>query len=477
MGNRVFHRWWDGTRSCIDVVDSFPLELYIHGKTHDSTSIYGDPLSRMTFTQPSDMKGFIEEHQDLIEIHGQTSIAHQFISHTYPGEIDFSMKGFVIANLDIETKYDNTGFPNPHQAKQEISAITVKIAGASGFVTFGTKAYEPVNEDMYFRAENEELMLVSFIGWWSRTQPDIITGWNVAGFDIPYLVNRLVKVLGEGIANKLSPFHNRTKNVFTETKLAGDDTSYRILGITVYDYLELYKKFTLGSRESYSLDFICQYELGVGKIEFEGDLMNLYNTDHQKYIEYNIHDVRLVEMLDEKMAFLQQAIAVAYTGKVKFHEIFGQVKWWDTHIYNELLLKNIQIPPQPATPNHEGIEGAFVKDARPALYKWLMAVDLTSLYPSILMAGNMSPETLVVPGSGSIIANLIKMARDTSDLKSKNLTLLANGSQYKRDVIGFMPTITENMFKKRKALKKKMLAVGSEIELITAECARRAKLT
>lgn len=478
IGSRIFHRYWDGKESKLEVTSSFPIELFIKGRQADSTSIYGEKLSKINFTDISDAREFVKEHSDVAEIYGQTSFAHQFIAQRYPGEIKFSINHFKIVGVDIETEFDETGFPKPALAAQKITSISCKIFGKRGYHIFSTKPFKKQDEhDEFHLAGSETEMLAAFLGWWNRTKPDIMTGWNIIGFDVPYLVNRLTKVLGESQAAKLSPFHTYTTKVFSEHTVQGDDTSYRILGITIFDYLELYKKFTRQTQEKYSLDHIAGVELNEAKLDYSGykNLMDLWERNPQKYIEYNIHDVRLVEKLDDKMKYLFLAITIGYIGKVRMHEIFGQVKFWDNVVYNSLLEEGKQIPPQKhGDGNEDGIEGAYVKVPIPGLYKWLASLDLTSLYPSILMALNMSPETLVQEATDdAILDKLIEMSYNTDIARQKNMTFAANGSGYSRDHVGLMPAVTAKMFASRSAYKKRMISVQKEKELIKAEITRR----
>lgn len=531
VGSRVFHRFWDGKESKMEVTDSFPIELFIKGKTADSTSIYGEQLSKIEFSEVGDAREFMSEHEGLIEIYGQTSLVHQFISNRYPSDITFDINNFKIVNLDIETAFGDemfyspnyvvktrdglnelksirlspsdyevwdeeknawlpydkscysavkiqaSGFPTPAAARHTILAITCKIHGVDGFHTWGLNSYKPKDAaDKYYQFGTEEEMLASFVGWWNRERPDILTGWNVVGFDVPYLVNRITKVLGESVAAKLSPFHQSTSKVFKDVHIQGDASTYRILGITVFDFQELYKKFSIGSRENYKLDTIAQLELGEEKLDYSEytNLMDLYHGDHQKYMEYNVHDVRLVENMDKQLNYIFLAITLGFLGKVRMYEIFGQVKFWDNLVYVKLLEKGMQIPPMKDKEDKGGIEGAYVKDPIPGLYKWVTAFDLTSLYPSIIMALGMSPET-IVEGSTEmrILEDLVSMQMDLAFLKERNLSMAANGSKYDRSKLGIMPEITAGMFAGRKKYKNMMLDKKREAEMIKAILAKK----
>jgi DNA polymerase elongation subunit (family B) len=475
QGSRMFHRYWGSDERKIEVIEGFPIELFIEGKRRDSKGLHGESLSRIEFNSIDDAMEFIREYKDISPIHGQTSLPHQFIAHRYPSEIEFDISKFVIANIDIETKFDN-GFPSPDRADQEITAITLKRFGEDKFVSWGIKPYKVKNDsDEYVLCENESDLLVKFINYWNRLKPDIITGWNVQGFDVPYLVNRITNVLGENVAAKLSPFHPYTSRVFNEIEIQGEQKSYRILGITVYDYLELYKKFSPRKLERYSLDFVAHVELGERKINYSeyGNLMDLYETNYDLFMDYNIHDVRLVENIDKKLNFMFSALTMAYMGHVRLHEIFSQVRLWDTMLYNELRAEGVQIPPQVRRGNVDGIEGAFVKDPIPGLYKWVVSFDLTSLYPSIIMQYNLSAETAVEPAVGNLVSKMVDMSYETSRLKDENLTMTANGATFTRDFKGVMPRLVEKMFSGRKKYKNMMLETRKDLESIKAELSKR----
>jgi DNA polymerase elongation subunit (family B) len=475
QGSRIFHRYWNGKERQIEVLDGFPIELFIEGRCNDARGLRGEKLCRIEFTNIDDAQEFIREYKDISPIHGQTSLVHQFLAYRYPEEIEFDISKFVIANIDIETKFDN-GFPSPDRADQEIISITLKCFGQDKFVSWGTKPYKVKNEnDEYIFCENEIDLLAKFINYWNRLKPDIVTGWNVQGFDVPYLVNRITNILGEKIASKLSPFHPYTSRVFTEIEIQGGQKSYRILGITIFDYIELYKKFSTKNLERYTLDFVSYVELGERKINYSeyGNLMDLYNTNYELFMDYNIHDVRLVENIDKKLNFMFLALTMAFMGRVRFHEIFSQVRFWDTLVYNKLRQEGIQIPPQVNHGNAEGIEGAFVKNPIPGLYKWIVSLDLTSLYPSIIMQYNLSTETAVDPAVGNLVDKLVDMSYDTNFLKDKNLTMTANGATFTREFRGVMPRLTETMFSNRKKYKNKMLETRREIEAIKIEMNKR----
>ncbi|MDD5150425.1 MAG: DNA polymerase domain-containing protein [Flavobacterium sp.] len=190
-------------------------------------------------------------------------------------------------------------------------------------------------------------------------------------------------------------------------------------------------------------------------------------------IKYNRQDVQLVENLDKKLNFIKVALTMTYMAKVKHKDIFGQVKFWDTYLYNFANSKNKQIPPETRSDKSDNFAGAFVKEPIPGRYKWVVSFDLNSLYPSIMMQYNMSPETLFKKASGNYVEDLIKFNIDTKFLKDKNLTMVANGTQFRKDKWGFIPEIVEFLYSERRNVKNQMLKSESESEQIKGELKNR----
>lgn len=476
VGHRLFLRYVDadGKRKQ-RVFSQYPFELFIKGAKKDATSLFGDTLSRIEFQECSEVTEFVKEYDGVTEIFGQTSLPHQFIAKQYPGVINFDMSKFVILNFDIEVRHDN-GFPKPEHANDEILSISLKVFGRDQKITLGLKPFKPEREqDIYEQCADERELLVRFLGYWRRLNPDIITGWNIDGFDIPYLVNRMTKVLGEELTAQLSPFHHETKKVFQEIDVGRGDKSYRILGVTSYDYLNLYMKFAPKKLESYKLDFVAETEVKANKTDLTpwgGNLMRLYNEDFNTFVVYNENDVYLVERLDDKLKFIQLAVSITLMTHSRYHEALATVKPWDNMVYNMLLERGVQIPPENFSKDGEGIAGAYVKEPIPGKYRWVVSMDLTSLYPSIVRMYNMSPETLVYEASEKPLDFLGKMLDgkvDLSDRISDGLVTAANGSAYRQDGEGILAHAMTYVFEERKRVKKQMLATKQEKEKLKSE--------
>ena len=308
-------------------------------------------------------------------------------------------------------------------------------------------------------------MMEVFLNWWADNIPDIITGWNCKFFDIPYIVNRLEKI---GLESKfLSPIKNLyEKNI----NIAGkENQTYSISGVSVLDYLDLYKKYTYKIRESYRLDYIGKVELGFSKDQDEIPGYELYKTDYQKFINYNIRDVEIVKKLDEKMKLLDLVITMAYDSGINFEDVFSPVKTWESIIYRFLKEKNIAIPVKSEVNESRTIEGGYVKDPNVGLHKWVVSFDLNSLYPHLIQQYNISPETLyedvVCADSKNIgVEGLLEEKLDTAYLKTKNITLTPNGVHFKTNEQGFLPQLMSKMYNDRVVFKKKMLKEQQKLE-------------
>jgi DNA polymerase elongation subunit (family B) len=403
----------------------------------------------------------------------RNSLIYPFIHEYYPGDIQYDVTQMNVVYLDIEVAADD-GFPNILEADKALTAITIKVK--DNYYTFGCGDYTPTTDNIHYaKCKNEKELLIKFLTLWDSplVDPDIITGWNVEAFDIPYLVNRINRVFDdEGkMSRKLSPWKFVDARVF---ELSGGlkQHVYELKGSTILDYLQLYRKFTYSDTESYSLNHIAHIELGEKKIdysEFES-LFDLYKHDFQKFVEYNIHDVTLVSKIDDKMKLIDQVLAIAYDAKVDYVDTLRTVRMWDMIIHNYLLDRGIVVPLSKTDiqEKDEPIQGAFVKSPKPGMYNYVVSFDLTSLYPSLIMQYNISPDTKVnkvnlAPEDCLDNTGTFQMARD--DAKFGEYTLCANGTMYRKDKVGFLPALMEKVFADRKKYKKLMLEAKQKYEL------------
>jgi DNA polymerase elongation subunit (family B) len=305
--------------------------------------------------------------------------------------------------------------------------------------------------------------------------PDVITGWNTKFFDIPYLVNRFRKILGEDKAKMLSPWNyisERKTNINGRLLIA-----YSFVGIESLDYIELYKWYAPGgkSQESYRLDNIAQVELGEGKISYDEyeNLHQLYRLNYQKFIEYNIKDVALIIKLEDKLKLIELALTLAYDTKCNYEDVFAQTRMWDSLTYSYLLGKGIIVPPKETQEKDSAFEGAYVKEPQIGLHNWVASFDLNSLYPHLMMQYNISPETLIEPenytdemrgvlSQGVTVDKMLMKQIDTSELV--DVTITPNGQFFRTDIQGFLPKMMVEMYDDRKKFKKMMLQAQQEYE-------------
>ena len=282
-------------------------------------------------------------------------------------------------------------------------------------------------------------------------------------YDIPYLVRRLDRVLGEKLMKRISPWGLITER---KTVIKGrEQIHYDIGGISQLDYLDLYKKFTYKAQESYRLDYIAEVELGQKKLdhsEFD-TFKEFYTKGWDKFVKYNIIDVELVDRMEDKMKLIELALTMAYDAKVNYNDVFSQVAMWDSIIYNYLKKQNIVIPPKTKSEKSEKYAGAYVKEPVPGVYDWVVSFDLTSLYPSLIMEFNISPETLLNEKCPNVSVDKI-LNQSLNFEMYKDYAVCANGAMFRKDVRGFLPELMEKIFNERSIYKKKMLTAKQQYE-------------
>jgi len=429
------------------------------------TSDYVEPI------QPGsvrDCREFIKKYENVenFKIYGNTQYIYQYISEMYPeDEVKFDISKIKVTTIDIEVASEN-GFPDVESAAEEVLLITIQDYSSKQIRTWGLGPFNNKQKNVIYRSfTNERDLLMDFINWWmvEDNTPEVVTGWNIELYDIPYLVRRLDRVLGEKLMKRMSPWGLVTED---EIYISGrKHISYDVGGITQLDYLNLYKKFTYKAQESYRLDYIAEVELGQKKLdhsEFD-TFKDFYTKGWQKFVEYNIVDVELVDRMEDKMKLIELAITMAYDAKANYADVFSQVRMWDTIIYNYLKKRNIVIPPKERSDKESQYAGAYVKEPIPGKYDWVVSFDLNSLYPHLIMQYNISPETLLDERHPSINVDKILNQELTFELY-KDYAVCANGAMYRKDVRGFLPELMEKIYNERVIFKKKMLVAEQEYE-------------
>ena len=460
-GNRMYVRGFDKGLRFTDVVNYKPY-VFINKAEGKYRTLDGKPVEKMQFDDIADARDFISRYEDVanMDIYGLTAWPYLYIFDTFKGDIDYDPKIVNIATIDIECAADE-GFPDIQKADKPLTAITLRSRNRN--YVFGCGEFNSDDPNTFYTQCKDEYELIQqFLHCWEGLDIDIITGWNIEFFDIPYIINRIKNLFNEKEAKRLSPWRILDEKI---VQFRGkENQSYNPAGISVLDYYQLYRKFMFGNQESYKLDFIAQVELGEKKIDYSeyGNLLELYKNNYQKFIEYNIHDTVLVDRLDDKLKFLEQSMALAYDAKVNYPDVMTTVRPWDIIIHNYLLEQGIVIPPNEKQSMEGSLIGGFVKEPKLGLSKWVVSFDLNSLYPHLIMQYNISPETFVERISFPPVDELLKKTDDFEF--NKEWSYAANGCCYRKDKQGFLPALMERMYDDRTKYKKLMLEAKQRYE-------------
>ncbi len=413
-----------------------------------------------------DCREFYKKYDEVenFKIYGNDRYVYQYISEKYPEDhIQFDIKKIRLVTIDIEVAAES-GFPDVENVAEELLLISLQDYATKKVTTFGSRPF--VNKDpnvTYILCDDEVHLLRSFLAYWRKNLPEVITGWNSQMYDIPYLAGRINRILGEKSMKDLSPWGLVSQD---EVYISGrKNITYDIGGVTQLDYLDLYKRFTYTNQESYRLDYIANYELGEKKLDHDeyDTFREFYTKDWDKFVRYNIIDVQLVDKLEDKLKLIELAITMAFDAKVNFIDIHYQVRMWDTIIYNYLKKQNIVIPPKKRTSKSQKYAGAYVKEPKPGKYDWVVSFDLNSLYPHLIMQYNISPETL--KDDKHPTATVDRILKEEIDFQlHKDSAVCANGAMYRTDIRGFLPEIMEKIYTERTVYKKKMLAAKQKYE-------------
>jgi DNA polymerase elongation subunit (family B) len=401
---------------------------------------------------------------------------------------DTPSQGNIPLFFDIEVSMEN-GLPDIHSPNNEITSIALYDPTIDRYVAIvldKQNIYEDRQTDeadIYF-SDTEVGLLHKFMNIYEQISPTIISGWNSDGFDVPYLYNRLKQVCGPGVANRMSPIG--------KVKYSQRREKYQIAGVSSLDYMVMYKKFTYTQQQNYRLDTIGRLEVGMGKVDYEGSLDDLFREDLDKFIEYNLQDVRIIVELDKKLKLIELVRGICHVGHVSYEEFWYSSKFLEGTIITYLHRKGIIATNKPKDgqekmeelrgSSEQGFAGAFVKEPIPGRYEWVYSLDLQSLYPSIIMSLNISPETKIGKVLNfdldahlrkEIVAYVIQEFGDNTTLElehdsfnkflvENNLSISSNGILYTNDKIGIIPEVLDTWFAQRKEFKDLMKKYTNE---------------
>jgi DNA polymerase elongation subunit (family B) len=433
-------------------------------------SLHGDKLSRIT--------NFVKNDPNLLE--SDVPETTRLLVDMY-GDSDMPSEGIVTVAFDIEVEMV-TGLPDPQLGNNEITSIAFHDSATGEYTMLVLDKKKRVESSSHgnrhiISCPDEKILLLKFLESLESIKPHILTGWNIDKFDVPYLYNRIKKVLGKKTAHRLSPIGEMYYSPYRDR--------WSIAGISTLDYIVIYKKFSAKELPSYALNAVAMTELGRGKIEYEGNLDDLMENDIQTFIEYNITDVELVLELDKKLQFIDLVRGTCHVGHVPYEDFVYSSKYLEGALLTYLKRAgNIVAPNKPADrrekmqelheSGEDGFIGAFVKDPIPGKYEWMYDLDLTSLYPSIIMTLNISPETKVAKildwdadgfnrnEKESYIINGEQVSKEKLQkfLEKYRYTVASNGVMYNTEIVGLIPAILNEWFDKRVEYKEQMTKWG-----------------
>ena len=454
----------------------FKPTLFVRARenaTHKSLT-GNTPLGATRFDSMSEAKKWIDQYKEVhgFDIAGTTNYIAQYIQEEYPGDIKFDVNKINIFSFDIEVDISN-GYPNVNTADKPITSIAMKSSKSSTWHLLGMKDFDKtktitgIDPDniQFTKFDDERALLHRFIEIWQIEYPEVVTGWNVEYFDVQYIITRIIRVLGEEKAKKLSPWgHIRQTSM---QKFGKEQFTYKISGMSVIDYMDAFKKFGFkyGPQESYKLDHIAHVVLGEKKLDYSeyGNLNALWEQNPQLYLDYNLKDTQLVERMEEESGLLSLVLTVAYGGGVNYNDAFGTVGIWETTLYRKLISDKI-VPPLKGGPGERAADlvGGFVKDPKVGMHPWVVSFDLNSLYPHLMLQYNLSPETYVEDARDYVSQ---EMVLDGSYQNNTEYAVCANGACFRKDRPGIIPQIIDEYYGNRKIIKQEMLKVEQQIEV------------
>lgn len=476
-GNFILHRGYRDGKRFSERVPYKPY-LFVPNKDGNYRTLVGDkPLAKMVFDSIGDARDFQEKYEGVsnFEWHGMDRWVYPFLYDRYGDGVQFDPQFLRVAYVDIEVDSEG-GFPNIPLANKFINAIT--LSDGKKYVVWGLKHYDTtirhtempqeVFDNLEYRnCRSEAELLTDFLRTWRDWDFDAVTGWNTEGFDIPYIWKRIAQLFGEEEADKLSPYNSTKKRKFFD-KMGRENETVDLHGIASLDYQQLYLKFKLQKQESYSLKAITTSELKATKLDYESQgydsLDDLYQRDHQMFMDYNIIDVARVVQLDNKMGYLNQVYAIAYDAKINLEDSITSVLLWDVIIHNKLMGRNVAVPKQKHNHKDEQIAGAYVKAPRAGVYDWGLSFDLDSLYPHLIMQFNISPETLVMKVPGIDPDVILADGFDLKDYCDHDYAMAGNGALFRKDIKGIFTELMQEYYDDRKKYKNMMLDFERQLE-------------
>lgn len=429
-------------------------------------SFDGKPLSKIDFDSVKQTRDFVRSYEGVpnFKIYGLPLFHYVYIYDNFKNSV-FDRSILKVLNYDIEV--DTTdGYPTHNMADKEINVLTMKLFGSKDIYVLGLHPYQTKEQELldlidkgyrifYKHCKDEREILEKFYTIWKKLEPDVVTGWNIKRFDVPYIIKRASYLFDQEFVNSLSPFGKIKSDVVNIFNKEYD--VYDIVGVPTLDYMDVYKKFSMNVEESYSLNYLSNKILHATKLDYSefGTLGRLQVGNWNKYTDYNIIDVIRVEQIDEAVRYMDIAFEIAYETQTNYIDSLATIRVWDIMIHNFLMDQKRVVPFSVNNRKERSIAGGHVKDPQIGKHDWVMSFDFRSLYPSLCMSFNISPDTYLgtmksIVGTSSvdkILEGQLDQHRQT--MVDKDVTVTGCGTVFSRNRQGFIPAIMERLFSKR----------------------------
>lgn len=486
--NEVIHLFtWDKDGNRTKVLCSYEPYLYIESQNGcDGRSIFNSTLKKVKFNNQKARNKFVEE-TPIDRLFYNLGTDQQFLLDNFKNDVDkedYGKQPLKIFYIDIETYSDGTGFSKASDADDPINLITIYDSLSEMFYTFGCKTYATLENNVrYTKCTSEKDLLIQFMKFWKKDYPDIVSGWNIDNYDIPYIINRIAKIWeDESKPRELSPVGRiQFREKVAVNKLGQAIDRWYIHGISIMDYMEVYKTFSMGDRESYGLNYIGEYELGEGKVAVGSySLSRLADEDWMTFVDYNIQDVRILIKLEEKLKYLKLIRNLSYRGFVPFTKALAKVSVITGAVAHQALRDGYIIPTFKDEREKKKFAGGFVYEPIPGLYDDLVTYDANSLYPNTIITLNISPETKIgkilkfEDNKFEVLFSNNKIMTFTVDnfkkfVKDQQLSITKANILYTQKTKGVVPKLIDKLYNERIAAKNKMLDAEKKLAKTTDE--------
>lgn len=484
-------RTWDKSGNRISGKIPFKPYLYIESEKGNSRSIFGTKLEKKEFKSVFERQQYMENY-GINRFFGCFEPTQQFLIDAYWNKVnnpDFAQNPLRTIFYDIEVDpLENGEFPNPEEAKAEINIITAWDSLANKYFVFSKYGYNGngLKEDTVFiNCGSEKELLKRFMKFWiAEDYPDIVSGWNSDKFDFPYIRNRIIKLFNEEEFLKLSPY-GEIRGVVTTDKVGREVVKYDIAGVSNLDYMDVYAKFKVTKQESYKLDFIAEQEIGYGKVDYHGMTIYEFMSKYwDRFVEYNVRDVELLVKMEEKLRYYQILRVISNLACTNYSKGLTTIPITNGALAIKAKQRGEVLHTFLRKPSNTPKPGGFVS-SHAGFHRDIITVDATSLYPSIIMSNNISPETKVgiikwkdhdVNMYGGEPTDRLTLYLSNHQhyeltrgklqylIQAKDLILSANGCLFSQKKEGIFPEFIRDIFSKRVNVKSQIKRLNKENE-------------